>query len=160
MQRSAKGYLRPYNRGDVHDKGRDLCDVRAAINAIKNYMPLRYEDYMHRLADQKPPTKIEILAFFQSYADLIDNTKKDAFSANLSGSGTKTQDRGRGRGRRGRGRGRRGRGSQGGRPSSSPSIIIGPNGRRETNHGFRFIEISENTTLDPFRAANSGDLLP
>ncbi|RCI08612.1 hypothetical protein L249_4863 [Ophiocordyceps polyrhachis-furcata BCC 54312] len=97
MQRSAKGYLRPYNRGDVHDKGRDLCD---------------------------------------------------------------TQDRGRGRGRRGRGRGRRGRGSQGGRPSSSPSIIIGPNGRRETNHGFRFIEISENTTLDPFRAANSGDLLP
>ncbi|RCI14378.1 hypothetical protein L249_6029 [Ophiocordyceps polyrhachis-furcata BCC 54312] len=195
--------------------------IGAAINAIKNCMPLRYEDYMHRLADQKPPTKTEILAFFQSHADLIDNTKKDAFSADLSGSGTKTQDRGRGRGRGGRGRGRGGRGSQGGRPSSSsPSMIIGPDGRRgqyldcgcfipessrphtedqcwklhpelrppprsidqppyqqkqitasesitKAGQNYEliaasrcFIEISENTTLDPFRAADGGDLLP
>ncbi|RCI15509.1 hypothetical protein L249_3545 [Ophiocordyceps polyrhachis-furcata BCC 54312] len=28
MQRSAESYLRPYNRGDIYDKGRDLCDVR------------------------------------------------------------------------------------------------------------------------------------
>ncbi|RCI15273.1 hypothetical protein L249_6906 [Ophiocordyceps polyrhachis-furcata BCC 54312] len=33
MQRCAKGYLRPYNRGDIYDKGQDLCNVRLKIAA-------------------------------------------------------------------------------------------------------------------------------
>ncbi|RCI10138.1 hypothetical protein L249_8389 [Ophiocordyceps polyrhachis-furcata BCC 54312] len=42
MQRSAKGYLRPYNRGDIYDKGRDLCDVQMPF-------PLIYLDRGRRL---------------------------------------------------------------------------------------------------------------
>ncbi|RCI15274.1 hypothetical protein L249_6906 [Ophiocordyceps polyrhachis-furcata BCC 54312] len=33
MQRCAKGYLRPYNRGDIYDKGQDLCNVRKGSKA-------------------------------------------------------------------------------------------------------------------------------
>ncbi|RCI14677.1 hypothetical protein L249_6432 [Ophiocordyceps polyrhachis-furcata BCC 54312] len=140
-----------------------LSSTASTLEAIKKKCNAALRVTFALIIEEIFTIKAETFATFGafSYADLIDNTKKDAFSANLSRSGTKTQDRGRGRGRGGRGRGRGGRGSQGGRPSSSsPSIIIGPNGRRETNHGFRFIEISKNTTLDPFRAANSGDLLP